>query len=207
MNLEESGEPNHAGNPGGNSIWYEWTAPSDGGATVSTGGSGFDTILGVYTGDAADGLKGVSANDYANGSERTSEVSFEAKAGTTYMIAVDGYKKGSENPAAGNVELQVQLEEVASDTIAPNTRITSGSNGTRRSGNATFRWRATDNVDPSGDLRYQYRLDGRSWSSWTTKTRVRYRNLSKGPHTFETRAKDSSGNVEGTPATREWRVR
>jgi hypothetical protein len=27
---KEGGEPNHAGNPGGVSVWYQWTAPSNG---------------------------------------------------------------------------------------------------------------------------------------------------------------------------------
>ena len=30
---KEPGEPNHAGNPGGASVWYSWPAPSSGRAT------------------------------------------------------------------------------------------------------------------------------------------------------------------------------
>src|SRR5664280_641951 len=42
----ETGEPYHAGNTGGASIWWSWTAPRVGTVTISTAGSGFDTILG-----------------------------------------------------------------------------------------------------------------------------------------------------------------
>ena len=37
-----------------NSVWYEWTAPAYGTLTVNTIGSGFDTVLAVYT--TANGL-------------------------------------------------------------------------------------------------------------------------------------------------------
>ena len=46
---KEPGEPNHAGNPGGASIWYAWTAPNSGLATVSLCWSEIDTLLAVYT--------------------------------------------------------------------------------------------------------------------------------------------------------------
>src|SRR5438046_2438237 len=35
----QPGEPNHAGFPAANSIWYKWTAPRDGEVTVDTIGS------------------------------------------------------------------------------------------------------------------------------------------------------------------------
>jgi len=44
---KEPGEPAHAGNDGGASIWYSWTAPSTGNVTITTEGSSFDTLLGV----------------------------------------------------------------------------------------------------------------------------------------------------------------
>src|SRR3954468_24977077 len=40
---KESGEPNHAANLGGASVWYKWVAPATGSATFDTIGSGFDT--------------------------------------------------------------------------------------------------------------------------------------------------------------------
>ena len=49
---KEGGEPNHAGNAGGASVWWKWTAPSDGSIIISTAGSNFDTTLGIYTGSS-----------------------------------------------------------------------------------------------------------------------------------------------------------
>ncbi len=33
---KQAGEPDHAGNPGGSSVWYSWTAPASGRVTLST---------------------------------------------------------------------------------------------------------------------------------------------------------------------------
>jgi hypothetical protein len=99
---KEQGEPNHrTDNPGGASVWYRWTAPSNMSVTISTEGSSFDTVLGVYTGSAVNGLTPTARNDDADG-RRTSRVTFNAFSGTSYRIAVDGF-----NGAEGSVELSV----------------------------------------------------------------------------------------------------
>ena len=95
----EPGEPEITGNPGGKSVWYEWTPLSAGPVTFTTFGSSFDTLLGVYTGSNVTALTQVAAND-DYGNTVTSSVTFLAEAGTTYHIAVDGY-----NGASGNVVL------------------------------------------------------------------------------------------------------
>jgi hypothetical protein len=86
---KEPGEPNHGGNAGGGSIWYRWTAPSAGTATFTTCGSGFDTLLGAYTGTAVNSLTALAGNDDSCGIQ--SSVSFAVTAGVTYRVAVDGY--------------------------------------------------------------------------------------------------------------------
>jgi hypothetical protein len=86
----EIGEPLHAGAPGTGSVWYAWTAPRDLRTTVDTCGSGGDTLLAVYTGSAVDALSLVAANDDAAACGPNSSVAFDAFAGTTYWIAVDG---------------------------------------------------------------------------------------------------------------------
>src|SRR5213595_1867758 len=48
-----SGEPFIAGNFGGASVWWTWTATASGQTTIDTMGSDFNTLLGVYTGTAA----------------------------------------------------------------------------------------------------------------------------------------------------------
>jgi subtilisin family serine protease len=88
---KEAGEPNHAGNVGGSSVWYTWTAPANGTWTFDTAGSNFDTLLAVYTGTSIGGLSPVASNDDVSLSDRTSRVGFSATAGTNYRIAVDGY--------------------------------------------------------------------------------------------------------------------
>ncbi|HZQ82477.1 MAG TPA: VCBS repeat-containing protein [Gaiellaceae bacterium] len=96
---KQAGEPSIAGNRGGASVWYRWQAPSSGSVSVDTFGSSFDTLLGVYTGSSVSSLKAVATNDDANGGVQ-SRVTFTAKSGTTYMIAVDGY-----GGATGKVKL------------------------------------------------------------------------------------------------------
>ena len=100
---KEAGEPDHADDTGGRSVWYRWTADNDGTATFDTQGSDFDTLLAVYTGDSVDDLELVTENDDgANGFN--SVVSFEARRGQTYSIAVDGYD-GDEGLVALNYVL------------------------------------------------------------------------------------------------------
>jgi hypothetical protein len=86
----ETGEPEHAGELGGHSIWYEWEAPDSELISFDTFGSELDTLLAVYTGTAVDGLTEVASNDQYLGNQ--SLVSFAAEEGTTYRIAVDGYE-------------------------------------------------------------------------------------------------------------------
>lgn len=85
---KEAGEPNHAGNAGGASIWFSWVAPRDGNLLLDTCDSSFDTVLAVYTGGAVNGLTEVASdNDACNPG---SGVELEVSGGTTYRIAVDG---------------------------------------------------------------------------------------------------------------------
>ena len=99
----EDGEPVHAGVGGGKSMWFRWRASSAARVTISTAGSGFDTVLAVY---AASGLTDPSAVGFADLIEMasnddadnglTSLVEFDAVPGIDYFIAVDGYSSGGE---------------------------------------------------------------------------------------------------------------
>ncbi len=99
----EGPEPFHAGNDGGKSLWYRWTAPNTGPARLDTEGSTFDTLLAVYTGNSIGGLTEIISDD-DSGSGTLSLVSFTAVAGTTYQIVVDGYFNGT-NTASGSITL------------------------------------------------------------------------------------------------------
>ena len=95
----EPGERNHAAFAVPiESVWWEWTAETDGAATFDTFGSDYDTVLAVYTGDSVGNLTLVAENDDSEGLQ--SRVDFNAGAGETYMIAVDGY-----NSAEGSIAL------------------------------------------------------------------------------------------------------
>ncbi len=96
---KEPGEPNHAGDSGGRSVWWSWTASQTGYASVATGGSNFDTLLAVYTGGTVNALTTIASNDQSNGNNQ-SQLVFSALAGTTYYLAVDGFQG-----AQGNVAL------------------------------------------------------------------------------------------------------
>src|SRR5258708_2152957 len=82
---KQPGEPNHAGNAGGHSIWYAWTAPSSGPITFFTQGSAFDTLLAAYTGSSVSTLTAVAANDDIPGG-LWSGVTINAVLGTTYYL-------------------------------------------------------------------------------------------------------------------------
>lgn len=99
---KEGGEPNHAGDAGGRSSWWSWTPSASGTATITTVGSGFDTLLSVYTGGAVNSLTLVAENDDIGGGNTRSSVTFAATSGTPYRIAVDG--KGG---AFGEITLDI----------------------------------------------------------------------------------------------------
>jgi len=105
----EVGEPRHAGKVGGKSVWFGWRAPADGVARFDTRGSGFDTLLAVYTGMRADALQEV-VSDEDQGGFLTSAVTFHAKAGVDYAVAVDGF-----NGASGLIMLNWSLEPSADE--------------------------------------------------------------------------------------------
>jgi len=113
---KEVGEPDHADNPGGKSIWFRWTAPAAGTWTFGTLGSDFDTLLSVYTGNGVENLTLVASNDDLPGGTNSS-LNFVAAAGTVYQVAVDGFRSQggtAANAASGNVSLNW-----AGTTVAP----------------------------------------------------------------------------------------
>jgi outer membrane protein assembly factor BamB/subtilisin family serine protease len=85
----EAGEPTHVGGAGG-TLWWTWTAATSGTVNIDTQGSGFDTVLAVYTGTDLGALTLVEANDNRAGGQVTSSVTFQARAGITYQIVVGG---------------------------------------------------------------------------------------------------------------------
>lgn len=101
----EPGEPSHAGKPAVRSLWWSWTTLQSGLVTVTTSGSGIDTLVGVYQGTAIEDLTLVASNDDAPTGGSTSQLTFRAEAGTEYLIAVDAF--GGES---GAIQLGLTLE-------------------------------------------------------------------------------------------------
>jgi len=62
---KEFGEPNHAGDPGGKSVWWLFHAPSDGVLFLTTSNSTFDTVMGLYQGTRVTNLTTIASNDDA----------------------------------------------------------------------------------------------------------------------------------------------
>jgi hypothetical protein len=89
---KEPGEPNHAADPGGSSVWWSWTSPLNGYVTLSVEATGYSWwsppyLLAVYTGTSLSGLVPVASSQATN--HHPPQVTFMAVVGTTYQIAVD----------------------------------------------------------------------------------------------------------------------
>ena len=119
----ETGEPLHDGKQGGHSVWWKWTASSVAAITVSTVGSDFDTLLGIYTGTDVGALTLVTSNDDTGLAVGPSEASFAATPGTTYMIAVDGY---SGDVGSITIQLTVGGPPPVNDAFAAATVVPTG---------------------------------------------------------------------------------
>ncbi len=99
----EPGEPNHGGYPPGASVWWTWTTPSIGDATVAvTNYSGAETLA-IYAGTNLSQLSVVASNTWAVGGPLS--VHFAATNGTVYEIAV-----ADPNNIGGSFQLHTSLE-------------------------------------------------------------------------------------------------
>lgn len=95
---KEPGEPNHAGNPGGASVWFTWTAPQSGLFLISPSqplapAAHFGYIETIYTGTDVTSLTPVASGLTPTGifARFGSAAVLNAIAGTSYHIALDGY--------------------------------------------------------------------------------------------------------------------
>jgi hypothetical protein len=103
---KEVGEPNHAGNQGGASLWWIWSPPEDGTVVIDTEGTQFETLLGVYFGKDFSKLDVIAASSVGPNAPY-SRVVFDATTTRDYVIAVDG-----KNGASGDVHLNLKLYTV-----------------------------------------------------------------------------------------------
>jgi hypothetical protein len=181
----EPGETNHLGNSTVRSIWYQWTAPTNGGVTIDTVGSSFDTLLAVYIGTTVTNLTLV-ANDDDSGGDMASQVVFTATAGTTYRIAVDGM-----NGAQGSVVLNWNQP-------APPVFTTQPQSQTKYAGDSvTFTSVAIGNPSPS----YQWRTNGGSISGATNSGHTISAVQTNNAGNYTVVASNTSGSVTSAVAT------
>jgi hypothetical protein len=188
----EPKEPKIGNNPvGGHSLWWNWTAPSNGIVTISTIGSTFSTLLGVFTGDSVSNLTQIAANS----SGASSQVKVPVSAGSTYQIDVDG-----KNGASGLIELNLAF---SLDTKGPTVTITSPANNAKLTNSTVVvKGTASDNVGVAsvqlsvGNAQGTnvYQADGtNTWTATVT-------NLIPGPNTISAVSVDTSGNKSATVA-------
>jgi subtilisin family serine protease/outer membrane protein assembly factor BamB len=153
-------EPAIAGQAASSTLWWEWTATLSGTVRVSTDGSSYDTLLGVFTGGSLEALTAVASNDDEPG-KVTSRLEFNAQAGTTYQIVIGG-KAG----ASGLTLLDVGAIP-ANDNFA-NAQTLTGRTALIKAANA----QAT--LEP-GEPRIRNFTGGKSlWYRWTAPASGRF---------------------------------
>jgi hypothetical protein len=86
----------------GATVWYTFTPTITGTYTIDTAGSGFDTVLALYTGSWGSLSPAGCHDDVAFPGNRTSRVDLVANGGTVYRIQVGGY-----SAATGSLTLNV----------------------------------------------------------------------------------------------------
>jgi len=170
---KEPGEPNHADNQGGRSVWYRWIAPASGQFAFVTFGSDFDTLLAVYTGTSVDALTRVAASEDAGEGTRQSAVSFRAAVGAEYRIAVDGF-----GGKVGRIRLR-WMQGPENDNFADAAALPAGY-GRAQLTTVGATWELGEPI-PAEQPEDEYTTDGASvWFRWTaTET---------GPVSFATEA-------------------
>jgi hypothetical protein len=88
---------------------------------------------------------------------------------------------------------------VVSDTRPPQTSITTAPDRITESTSASFGFRADEKRST-----FECRVDGGDWRPCDSPTE--FSEIPAGDHSFSVRARDRSGNVDGTPATHDWTV-
>ena len=104
---------------------------------------------------------------------------------------------------AGNADASPASFTWTVDTTPPETAIGAHPNALTKSTSGTFAFSGSDGSG-SGVASFECRRDGGAWATCTSPKE--YAGLADGIHGFETRAIDSAGNVDATPASVAWTV-
>ena len=152
----ESGEPMHANQTGGKSLWWSWQAPANGRLLLTTVGSDFDTLLAVYSGTNLAQLSPIASNDNESPDRNTSAIEFKVSSGAVYQIAVDG-KEG----AAGFISLCLTFSRPVNDDFSDRTQLSNKLPVTANGSNLD----AT--MEPS-EYGMEYKWSRSVWWEWTS---------------------------------------
>jgi hypothetical protein len=208
---KEAGEPEHAGDPGGASVWYSWTAPGSGIARIGLCCSGPEWLIAVYAGSAVDALTPVEPTP-----DPPWGTGFAVSAGTTYRIAVDGrYDAEATAPKTGSFTLTASMrlpprptEQTHTDPLPsssppqpgppPDTTIVKRRlNPRKRTARFTF-----SSSEPGSTFRCK--LDKHSFVPCASPKA--YKRLKPGRHAFRVAAVDAAGNVDPSPAVVHFKI-
>lgn len=198
---KEAGEPDHAGDPGGASVWYSWTAPRSGHAEIGACGTS-NTLLGLYTGDAVDTLFPVALESRPI----SCFVNFAATAGTTYKIAVDGrFDSGTGLPAMTSFGINASMHIPPPPKASSSAQSGSPSDDTPP--NTTIRKQVLRSQPPQLVFHFGSNEPGSTFRCKLDKHRFakcrsskRFRHLEPGSHTLKVVAIDPAGNADPSPA-------
>jgi subtilisin family serine protease/outer membrane protein assembly factor BamB len=158
-------EPTLAGHAAAATLWWEWTPTISSVVRVSTAGSSFDTVVGIFTGSGLGALTPVAANDDEGPGLTTSRFEFSAVAGTTYFIAVGG-KAGAAGTSSGLVLLDL-------GAIPPNDNFAGALPLTGRS--ALVSSANAQATREAGEPRIRNLTGGKSlWYRWTAPATHRF---------------------------------
>lgn len=128
----ESGEPSHDAASFGQTLWWNWTTPTNAPNPVSVrllaDAVSFPPGLRVYTGSSVSNLALVSLNKKTNG--MTADAVFNATPGTTYRIALAGTANdtNSASPLIGDFQFRLNTRALAL-TITNLVTLTTNANG------------------------------------------------------------------------------
>lgn len=169
----------------GHSVWFEWEAEEDGFVTIGACDDEFPTIVGIFTGTEIDHLTPAVSGNEGEGPDcpyTQRQFTFDAVAGTKYVIAVDGnafyLPEGPKPVTEGEIFLQIEktptpLNDDFEDAQLLNGEISEEPGGDRFYFAHTLgaNWNATTEA---GEPFHGTGSGASVWYSWTAPETAKY---------------------------------